>query len=79
MIIAENTDEASATVPVLLLFPCIRCCKKRQKGVIILSETGPRLNFHAIKVIGHRNPDTDSICAAISYSRLKNAITSNSQ
>jgi manganese-dependent inorganic pyrophosphatase len=27
-----------------------------------------------IKVIGHRNPDTDSICAAISYSRLKNQI-----
>lgn len=33
-----------------------------------------RPNFHAVKVIGHRNPDTDSICAAISYSRLKNAI-----
>ncbi len=31
-------------------------------------------NYHAIKVIGHRNPDTDSICAAIAYSRLKNAI-----
>ena len=29
---------------------------------------------HAIKVIGHRNPDTDSICAAISYSHLKNQI-----
>ena len=33
-----------------------------------------RPNFHAVKVIGHRNPDTDSICAAIAYSRLKNAI-----
>lgn len=32
------------------------------------------LNSHAIKVIGHRNPDTDSICAAIAYSRLKNII-----
>ena len=32
------------------------------------------LNYHAIKVIGHRNPDTDSICAAIAYSRLKNII-----
>jgi len=31
-------------------------------------------NTHAIKVIGHRNPDTDSICSAIAYSRLKNAI-----
>ncbi len=28
----------------------------------------------AIRVIGHRNPDTDSICAAIAYSRLKERI-----
>ena len=32
------------------------------------------LNTHSIKVIGHRNPDTDSVCAAIAYSRLKNLI-----
>ena len=32
------------------------------------------LNSHQIKVIGHRNPDTDSICSAITYSRLKNII-----
>ena len=38
------------------------------------SEDFSRPNFHAVKVIGHRNPDTDSICAAISYSRLKNII-----
>ena len=31
-------------------------------------------NFHAVKVIGHRNPDTDSICSAIAYTRLKNAL-----
>jgi manganese-dependent inorganic pyrophosphatase len=36
-----------------------------------------RPNFHAVKIIGHRNPDTDSICAAISYSRLKNKIDAN--
>ena len=24
-------------------------------------------------VVGHRNPDTDSICSAISYTNLKNA------
>src|SRR3989304_3145366 len=24
-----------------------------------------------VYVVGHRNPDTDSICAALSYSRLK--------
>ncbi len=28
-----------------------------------------------IYVIGHKNPDTDSICAAISYAYLKNAIS----
>ena len=27
-----------------------------------------------IKVIGHRHPDTDSICSAIAYSRLKNIL-----
>ena len=26
-------------------------------------------------VIGHRNPDTDSICSAIAYARLKTAVT----
>lgn len=31
-------------------------------------------NGHDIWVIGHKNPDTDSICAAISYAYLKNAI-----
>ena len=28
----------------------------------------------AVKVIGHRNPDTDSICSAIAYSNLKNIL-----
>lgn len=32
------------------------------------------LNAHEIKVIGHRNPDTDSVCSAIAYSRLKNIL-----
>ena len=36
--------------------------------------TKQELNIHQIKVIGHRNPDTDSICSAIAYSRLKNII-----
>ena len=26
-------------------------------------------------VVGHRNPDTDSICSAIAYARLKQALT----
>jgi manganese-dependent inorganic pyrophosphatase len=29
---------------------------------------------NSISVIGHKNPDTDSICSAICYARLKNAI-----
>ena len=41
---------------------------------ILVSESPNRVNFHAVKIIGHRNPDTDSICSAIAYSRLKNAI-----
>ena len=30
-----------------------------------------------IYVIGHKNPDTDSICSAISYAHLKNKISNN--
>ncbi|MEE1342233.1 MAG: DHH family phosphoesterase, partial [Lachnospiraceae bacterium] len=32
-----------------------------------------------ITVIGHKNPDTDSICSAIGYAALKNANSSNTQ
>lgn len=32
-------------------------------------------NERKIIVIGHQNPDTDSICSAIAYARLKQAIT----
>ena len=32
------------------------------------------MDGHAILVIGHKNPDTDSICAAIAYAKLKNAL-----
>mgnify|MGYP000694809570 CR=1 FL=1 len=28
---------------------------------------------HKVVVIGHRNPDTDSICSAIAYAELKKA------
>ena len=28
---------------------------------------------HKVRVIGHKNPDTDSICSAIAYAALKNA------
>lgn len=30
---------------------------------------------HKVVVIGHRNPDTDSICSAIAYAELKNKIS----
>ena len=29
----------------------------------------------SVYIIGHKNPDTDSICAAIAYSYLKNALS----
>lgn len=29
---------------------------------------------HSVKVIGHRHPDTDSICSAIAYARLKSLL-----
>ncbi len=28
-----------------------------------------------VYVIGHKNPDTDSICSAICYARFKNSVT----
>ena len=30
--------------------------------------------MNEIYVTGHRNPDTDSVCSAIAYSRLKNTL-----
>lgn len=30
-----------------------------------------------VYVIGHKNPDTDSICAAIAYANLKNALSTD--
>ncbi len=32
-----------------------------------------------VLVTGHRNPDTDSICAAIAYARLKNKVTNSTR
>lgn len=34
-----------------------------------------QLNNRQIMVIGHRNPDTDSVCSAIAYANLKNKIS----
>ncbi len=36
--------------------------------------TEQRSGSRDVMVIGHRHPDTDSVCAAISYSRLKNRL-----
>ena len=30
-----------------------------------------------VYVVGHKNPDTDSICSAIAYAALKREITGN--
>lgn len=37
----------------------------------------PHNTEREVLVTGHRNPDTDSICAAIAYARLKNKITNS--
>ncbi len=37
--------------------------------------TQKNLSKRSINVIGHKNPDTDSICSAIAYAHLKNIIT----
>ncbi len=34
-------------------------------------------NQERIFVIGHKNPDTDSICSAIAYADIKNRTTQN--
>ena len=54
--------------------PSERILCRREKREMRLAMTNQELNTHAIKVIGHRHPDTDSICAAIAYSRLKNKL-----
>ena len=35
------------------------------------------LKRRKIYVVGHKNPDTDSICSAIAYANLKREITGN--
>lgn len=35
------------------------------------------MNNSSITVVGHKNPDTDSICSAIAYADLKNQIDDN--
>lgn len=42
---------------------------------MVSKKTIPNNTERPVLVTGHRNPDTDSICAAISYARLKNKIT----
>ena len=36
---------------------------------------GAREQMKSVFVIGHRNPDTDSICSAICYAHLKQILT----
>ncbi|MCD7928742.1 MAG: DHH family phosphoesterase, partial [Clostridiales bacterium] len=37
------------------------------------------LSQKPIYVIGHKNPDTDSICAAIAYANLQNILSDGHQ
>ena len=39
-----------------------------------MSISNPNINKPTVCIVGHKNPDTDSICSAISYAWLKNAI-----
>ena len=48
---------------------------KSEKNQNIIT-TRPVKNRRTVCVIGHKNPDTDSICSAISYAYLKNQIGS---
>ncbi len=50
-----------------------RVCTKasmQQEGEIVMA-----MRNNKIYVVGHKNPDTDSICSAISYAHLKNEIS----
>ena len=40
-----------------------------ERGCIVLASDG------IVNVIGHINPDTDSVCSAIAYARLKREVT----
>lgn len=42
-----------------------------------MSISNPNINKPTVCVVGHKNPDTDSICSAISYAWLKNAVDPN--
>ena len=42
--------------------------------VLICKSIGGEMEERKVWVIGHKNPDTDSICAAITYSYLKNKV-----
>lgn len=49
---------------------------EEQKDVAGLGSPGHR---RTVYVVGHKNPDTDSICSAISYAYLKNQTCSSNQ
>ncbi|MGI6117463.1 MAG: putative manganese-dependent inorganic diphosphatase [Bilifractor sp.] len=38
------------------------------------TKTGNKVHRRTVYVVGHKNPDTDSICSAISYAYLKNIL-----
>ena len=46
-----------------------------QYSNVVLNCVRMEIVMREVYVIGHKNPDTDSVCSAICYSRLKNLIT----
>ena len=44
----------------------------------VISQTKESVQYEPVFVIGHRNPDTDSICSAICYAELKHRLTGES-
>ena len=48
------------------------CCSK----IFVYKGVG---NVKKIYIFGHKNPDTDSVCGAISYSYLKNQLGFNTE
>ena len=44
-----------------------------------ITDDGQQVEKRTVCVVGHKNPDTDSICSAIAYAYLKNQDESSSR
>ena len=57
----------------LLIMKKMLIFKNQQRNGVIQMSNDKR----KVYVVGHKNPDTDSICSAIAYANLKREITGN--